>query len=245
MLSTIGNPAAESDAEFWARQMQEHAMFLFLLIENNDLARRAKSIDLTWGNVRPLLSGKTRQEQTRLLAFPMHELRVLLAEIVERQAKGEWLGWAWPRFIDHLLEELDYAWSVVSGRPQNPEEVLCTWLGFMADHASFAAHLLDPSESRKIQQALSAQQVLAQLGCACSRPPLPPPAAPVSGCQAATLGTLLTLSKKAGADLDNYFANLGVGTPQLKSIIHPVLAIHVVREGRRFLATLDALKSAV
>jgi len=239
----LGNPTGESNAVFWARQEQEHCLFMFLMIEDNDLARRAKSHQLTWENVQKVLPGKSPQEQAGLMVHAFKETRALLVEIIDRQAKGEWLGWAWPRFVEHLLAETDYAWRVVSGQTQHPEIELCTWLGFMADHAAFAAQLLDPTEAAKINEALMAQSKLSKLGCACSPAALAPPQAPVNSCASSTLATLLTLSKKAGDDLDAYLVNLGVGTPKLRSIIHPVLAIHVVREGRRFLATLERLKA--
>ena len=242
---SLGDPTGESNAVFWTAQSRDHAQFLFLMIEDNDLARRAKSLQLTWENVQKVLPGKTPQEQAGLMVYATKETRGLLTEIIDRQAKGEWLGWAWPRFVEHLLAETDYAWRVVSGQLQHPEIELCTWLGFMADHAAFAAQLLDPTEAAKINDALRSQSTLSKLGCACSPTTLAPPQAPVNTCASSTLATLLTLSKKAGDDLDAYLVNLGVGTPKLRSIIHPVLAIHVVREGRRFLSTLERLKANV
>lgn len=240
----LGNPTTESEAEFWTRQLCEHSLFLHLMIEDADLAKRAKALELAFENVRKLLPGKTAPEQANSLTFPVHELRALKTEILDRQLRGEWLGWAWPRFIEHVRAELDYAWSRIVGMPQDPQTELCTWLGFMADHAAFAAQLLDPTEAEKIRQALMIENHLADAGCQCVPEPIAPPDVPVSGCQASTLATLLTLSKQRGQELDAYFKNLGVGTSKVRSIIHPVLAIHVVREGQRFLGTIERLKSA-
>lgn len=226
-LPNVGSPFTESDAEFWSRQLQEHAKFLFLLTENNDLARQAKSLDITFEDTRKAMEGKSPQEQLGMLAFPVLKLRQLKVEILNRQLAGEWIGWALPGFVEHLLQELDYFWAKSTGANISGAEELSLWSKFMADHAAFVARLLDPSEVEKFDQALLAQNYFLDLQC--------------SGCDQ-TLPTLVQLGKQAGQELDQYFSTLGVGTPQLRSAIHPVLAIHIIREGRRFLATLETLQ---
>lgn len=104
-----------------------------------------------------------------------------------------------------------------------------TWITFMGDHAAFAMHLLDPSEASRISQALTLLGNFNQLW---------------HGCGTALNQQLLSLTTRSGLDLDAYLKNLGIGKPGgARSIIHPVLAEHVVREGQRFLATITALQT--
>jgi hypothetical protein len=226
-LPPLGNPTQETDVEFWARQLHEHAVFLYLLIENNDLARRAKSIDVEFTNILPKLVGKSVPEQVKLLVLPIRELRVLKTEVLNRLATGEWLGWAWPKFVEHIRAELDYAWARMTTKILDPRDELCRWEWFMSEHATFASKLLDPTEVSKTGQADTLASQFATLGASCASD---------------TMGTLLAMSRERGTELDSYLTTLGAGAPNLRSILHPVLAIHVVREGRRFLVTLDRLK---
>ena len=63
-------------------------------------------------------------------------------------------------------------------------------------------------------------------------------------CSTSLNDQLLSLTTRSGQDLDAYLKNLGIGKPgAARSIIHPVLAEHVVREGQRFLQTISALQA--
>ncbi len=150
-------------------------------------------------------------------------------EVHSRLVAGEWLGWLWPLFVDHIRREGDYFLGKLQGQLLSDADECATWITFMAEHTAFAAHLLDPSEAVRIQQAIAMLGTLNQLW---------------KGCSTSLNEQLLSLTTHSGLELDAYLKNLGVGKPGgARSIIHPVLAEHVVREGQRFLATITALQA--
>lgn len=210
------------DVEFWSRQLSEHALFLHLGLDDKELKRRAMNLHQAWEQFRR--GPRPVQDAIRLVM----ELRDLKTEVHARLERGEWLGWLWPLFVDHVRREGDYFLGALQGTRLDPVTECQIWLTFMAEHAAFAAHLLDPSEANRIRQALEAQGQLGALFNACGQ---------------GVNDQLLSLTQRSGMDLDAYVNALGVGKPGgAKSIIHPVLAEHVVREGRRFLQTMQALQ---
>lgn len=217
----LGNEIA-----FWSNQLAEHCLFLNLGLDDKDLKRRAMDLHQQWERFRREggLEGGGVQE---VIALTL-KTRALKVEVHTRLERGEWLGWLWPLFVDHTRREGDYFLGALQGTRLDPATECKIWLTFMAEHAAFAAHLLDPSEAARIQQALQMQGQLGSL---------------FHHCGTTIGGQLLSLTERSGMDLDAYLKALGVGTPNgAKSIIHPVLAEHVVREGRRFLQTMQALQ---
>jgi len=97
-----------------------------------------------------------------------------------------------------------------------------TWLRFMAEHAAFAARLVDSTERQAMTQALALAGGLHGLETSCQRD---------CGAQ------LLSLSARKGRELDAFLSGTAPGRPL--SVIHPVLREHVIREGRRFVEVMD------
>lgn len=210
------------DIEFWSRQIAEHCLFIQLGLDNKELKRRAEQLHQAWEGFR-----RSSREVRDAIGLVL-STRDLKTEIHTRLLRGEWLGWLWPLFIDHIRREGDYFFGALQGTKFDPVTECQIWLTFMAEHAAFAAHLLDPSEAARIRQALQAQEQLGGLFHDCGK---------------GVSDQLLSLTQRSGMDLDAYLGALGVGKPDgAKSIIHPVLAEHVVREGRRFLQTMQALQ---
>lgn len=222
---------------FWSRQLEEHGLFCSLGLDPEDLKKEAADLQSQWKTFRDKIpAGTPSPDQAAELTTESIDLatslRGFLTEVYDRQAGGEWLGWLFPTFVDHIRREGDYFVGRVSGTsgsgpgslPGIADE-LCTWLRFMAEHAIFAAHLLDPSEVTLIVQAQALSEKFQELK---------------GGCRDMT-PQLLSLSRRAGGLLDLYFAKSGIGTSQVSSVIHPVLALHVVREGRMFMRTLDEM----
>lgn len=210
------------DIDFWSRQLSEHALFMQLGLEDAPLRARADQLHKAWERYR----GGSRDVQGAISL--VLETRGFKLEVFDRLNRGEWLGWLWPLFIDHIRREGDYFLGILQGTPLAPGAECQAWLTFMAEHAAFARQLLDPSEAAQIQRALELQGQFTSLFHHCG----------------STIGGQLTaLSERSGQDLDAYLNALGIGKPDgVKSIIHPVLAEHVVREGRRFLVTMQALR---
>ena len=212
------------DIEFWSKQLSEHVLFISLGLDNKELKRRAEALHQSWENFR---KGPRRVPDAIALVMATRDLKT---EIHARLLNGEWLGWLWPLFVDHIRREGDYFLGALQGTKFDPATECQIWLTFMGEHAAFAAGLLDASEAERIHQAIALQGRFSELW---------------KGCGAAMNEQLASLTTRSGMDLDTYFSALGVGKPGgAKSIIHPVLAEHVVREGRRFLQTMQMLQAA-
>ena len=213
------------DIDFWSRQASEHGLFMALGLDDKTLKRRSESLHQSWENFR---RGPRRVPDAVALVLAGRELKL---EVHGRLLQGEWLGWLWPLFIDHIRREEDYFLGALQGTQLDAKTECQIWLTFMSEHIAFAIHLLDPSEAERMRQAMALQGNFNELW---------------KGCGNAVNDQLLSLTQQKGMELDAYLQNLGIGTPSgAKSVIHPVIAEHVVREGRRFLATMNALQSQV
>lgn len=215
---------------FASQQLSEHALFLGLGLEEPKLKAQAHALHAEWETFRRAMAtskavhaGMTSAELVRLAG----RLRAFKVHVLGRLNAGEWLGWLFPAFVSHVLRELDYFVAKATGKALPRGKELCAWREFMQEHAAFAAHLLDPREAGLIREARKHMATFAALqhGCADATP------------------TILQVSRRAGSELDKYLQSSGIGTPRVKSVIHPVLAAHVVREGQMFLKVLGEMGS--
>lgn len=216
-VGEVGAPMQETDINFWARQFSEHCLFFHLGLDDARFKNPAKQLHDEWEAARPALDLNTA------LALAQ-KTRAFKTEILTTLNSGQWLGWIFPTFVDHTRRELDLFVANACGAPVTATQTATEWLRFMAEHAAFAAHLMDPVEAMRIRQALAAVGKLSKLQAAC---------------RAGVTDTLLGLSNTAGTELDTFVVR---DVSKAKSIIHPVLATHVVREGRRFLYTIARLR---
>lgn len=213
--------------EFWGRQATEHALFMHLGLEDPALKKQALDIH----------NGLKSWYDTLQLDPFLKNLETSMAfkrAVLARLNAGEWLGWLYPDFVDHVLREEEYFLAKLSqgvgggrGMPANIETA--TWLRFMGEHAQFAAQLVDPTEAQAMSRAAALARRFEGLH---------------AGCTHSTCGPqMVALSERAGRELDAFFSGMKPAKP--KSIIHPVLAAHVVREGRRFVETMRGMLAGV
>lgn len=132
------------------------------------------------------------------------------------------LGYIWPTFVEHTAREIDTMLARIQGKLRSREEI-CLGDRMLAEHAAFAANLLDPSEAQTSAAARDASQKTFGIANRCAED---------------TLATLVSLSQGAAAELDAFVKG---PLQTAKSLIHPVLAEHVRREGERFMGTLATL----
>lgn len=204
---------------FWSRQLSEHALFLHLGLEKKTLKREALLLHNEWELF--------RAGQPSDLLGMCSDLRAFKTLVLDELQKG-WCGWIYPLFVEHTRRELDMFVKHIQTNALDEDE-LQHWLRFMAEHAAFAAHLLDPMEADKIREATEVTGQFCNLAKACD----------------GMTPTLLDMSKHEGEGLDEWLTQSGLGTPNTRSVVHPALAAHVVREGQRFLQTVDALGQGV
>jgi hypothetical protein len=231
------DPVAHSLAEslFWLDQEFEHAKFFLMHMPSPDLdAERAQV--MRFQNEFADRLAKVRAggaDRPGLAAFnrPTVELVRRFLDVKRRMEKeqesGRLKSLAWPTFFEHVALEgerfADRLEKFSQGKVElDRGEVVDFWSRIMADHADFVAHLLDPEERALIEKSR---------GAAASWRALKSGGGSKDKVED-SLEELLAFKKTA---------QKGVEAGQIKSIIHPLLADHVVREALKF---SDELKRA-
>lgn len=206
----------QDDALFWLNQDREHNLFFemgFL-----DAALKAQAAKLYAAYDQALKAG----DLAAALALVPQSQTFKRAALAATQPQR---GWIWPSFIEHTGREIDtmLARTQRAGGISSRDEI-CLGDRMLAEHAAFAAHLLDPV----------AEVALSKLAQEASDKTF----GVVNRCMTDTLETLVGLSRQVGTELDAFVKG---PLSTAKSNIHPVLADHVKREGERFLGMLPML----
>lgn len=231
------DPVAHSLAEslFWLDQEFEHAKFFLMHMPSPDLDAERVQV-LRFQNEFADRLAKVRAggaDRSGLAGFnrPTVELVRRFLDVKRKMEKAQETGQlkslAWPTFFEHValegerfanrLEKFSQGWVEL-----DRGEVVDFWSRIMADHADFVAHLLDPEEKALIEKARGAGAAWRTVKSGGGS----------KGKVEDSLEELLAFKKTA---------QKGVEASQIKSIIHPLLADHVIREALKF---SDELKRA-
>lgn len=218
----IGFREAIDEIQFWSRQLSEHALFLHLGLEEPSLKLRGKMLHNQFETFR-------KHMNSRNLAYILpltKKLRDYKVDVLTALNSGKWIGWIYPGFAKHITLELDYFVDKLNGIPYSDQDEIAFWNMINSDHAAFAAHLLDSSERELFEKADALSQK-------------------ISNIVKTEKDMLLQISLKAAKELDAYnrTAQKGIKNNTVKSIIHPVLIDHVVREGDRSIRMFNSLKN--
>ncbi|HWS52917.1 MAG TPA: DUF2935 domain-containing protein [Pyrinomonadaceae bacterium] len=230
------DPVAHSlaDSLFWLEQEFEHAKFFLMHMPSPDLDTERAQV-LRFQNDFAARLAQVRAggaDRSGLAGFnrPTIELVRRFLDVKRRMEKaqesGQLKSLAWPTFFEHVaLEGERFANRLEKfseGKVElERDEVVDFWSRIMADHADFVAHLLDPEERALIEKSRGAADAWRAVKSG-------GPKGKVEGSLAELLAFKQTAQK-------------GVEAGQIKSIIHPLLADHVVREALKF---SDELKRA-
>jgi hypothetical protein len=179
----------------------EHQLFLHLGIEDEDLKKEALNNYQLWQGAADWGDRKWISEAENLVEFQLG--------ILGRLNNGEWLGWLFPTFVRHVTQETKYAISKVSGEDISDLDEIRFWDHINKEHSSFDARLLDPEEKDLIEKATDLENKFEGISC-CHR-------------------MYLILSLKYSKELDAFHQAAKELKP--KSVIHPALLDHVIREG--------------
>lgn len=189
----------QDDIAFWSNQMQEHCLFLNLMLEESTLKQDALELRSLWYN-----SNDTMASLDSLIQFK--------EMILNRLQNGEWLGWALPSFVSHILREALYFRDrlTVGTSVQGDFNAFTT---FVMEHAQVGPKLVDPVASRFDAPAAQAANSLLQLQKACR--------SLNDGC--------LQEANQIISSVNDWVQSV----PPNLSIINPILAAHILRENNR------------
>ncbi len=235
MLPDGDDPAAFSLAEnrFWNEILRDHADFFAMLMPGDGLKRRREeALEFREAFDRRLrkLDGAALTKDTYV------DLNKAALEDAKRfvdwklgmrveQASGRIRSLVWPSFFQAAAHEGEAFCRRLErlnkGEPSLiRREVTDLWLGDAADHASMVAHLLDPNEKRLHHDAMEASKKFLQ-------------AKAVAESDAARVKAAAQERHQMEAEMHK-----AVGEGRVHSIIHPLMADHMLREGLRFIEEL-------
>ncbi|AGP38580.1 hypothetical protein SCE1572_31360 [Sorangium cellulosum So0157-2] len=219
---------AVSEVLFWTDQLMEHGMFIALLMPGDRLRgprSEARQFQMTFAG--HFLSARDRGYRDDGLSSLLLSTRADVLQFIEykrrmqrAQEAGTLKSLVWPLFFDHIAREAErfadrLALLAQGSAALQSDEVAAFWTTIMADHLEFVAHLLDPQERALVADAKARAEQLYQTH-----------AHRVGSGQLATMADEVIDFKTA--------AEHGIEAGQIKSIIDPSLADHVLREAVRF-----------
>ncbi|WP_052475925.1 DUF2935 domain-containing protein [Cohnella kolymensis] len=245
-----------TENRFWLRIMKEHALFLgegfskgdTQLIQEADrffhyfdqLLQRAHKTPETVQAVRAL-----NEESIRTASAFRNFKRNLLILIINCKVAG----YNFPLLVDHIAREAEYfvrnLMKFNQGIMEPIQDAIISenvfWLRIMMEHSRFISSLLDQSERNLVNQARKFgddfEVLLGQARDVESMLYNKQPTYPIiskmnKDSESATVE--LRNFKKAGLDF--------IRTCQIKNVINPLLADHVVREAEHFLLIIKVLQ---
>jgi hypothetical protein len=140
---------------FWSRQFDEHLQFLRLLLTDVGLKHEANRLQKQYSHdrQRALRDAHNAPASLREINRTVYQFQ---KGVLERLRAGEFLGWAFPLFVDHITREMElFAYLTGDGALPAGQNVDVAVKRLGAEHAMFAAHLLDPSERALVRAASS------------------------------------------------------------------------------------------
>lgn len=214
---------ASNEIDFWVRQLSEHALFLHLGLEDKKLKKQALHVHKKFEKFREEFNNNPLDIELMNSALPLiKKERHFKVNVLKRLNNGEWIGWIFPLFVNHTILELDYLVDKLNGIQMTFAEELEFWNRINSEHAAFAAHLLDPQERESVRTADAQSEKFKTL-------------------PQDEIDMWLKLSLEASKELDAFNKKARTAGKGIKSVIHPVLLDHVIREGERSILTLKNL----
>lgn len=235
----LAEVATMDEITFWCRQLAEHGLFISKGLESGRQELSQLGLE-NLINIGYELYDLWMNIFTRRLDgddVPIDEFNDALDALegflmyTEQLANKTWIGYVFPDELKHYLQELDHVRRHLAGEISQ-EDLIAFWLDIHKDHAALFAHLLDPSEKEKFEESLLYQQLFANTGdfLAIMRADNPD----------SEINMYVDITRNIN-DFNNFTATLreleAIGN--LKSIIHPRLALHIHREGLRSLVELQ------
>lgn len=214
---------ASNEIDFWSRQMSEHALFSHLGLEDPDLKDEALQTHLILEKFRKQFNNNPEDLSVMNEILPiLQKEREFQINVLKTLDEGKWIGWIFPLFINHVTLELDYFVDKLNGIKYTPQEEVLFWNRINSEHAAFAARLLDPSERALF---LKADKLSMKF----------------TGIPKSEREMMIKISLIASKELDAFHKAAQKSEKTIKSIIHPALLAHVIREGERSIQTLQNL----
>lgn len=236
---TYDDFSPEGEVAFWAWQFAEHAQLEMAALNHRDKSN-SRLLETGRGlrRVFELIYGEPATDRATvedaMAALRAHEEDLLA------QGKLRYIGPLFPSIVEHHLVELEHLERVLSAsRRDDPDwisdvppsrgDLLRFYADMNADHAEIARHLIDPAEYASLEEADRLRDIMEGIEDAAASP-------------RRNFEATLAAARQPFAEISDFYAEIvqGVEERKLDSIISPLLAHHLRREGLRAVAALDA-----
>lgn len=222
-LMMLTQAQIDDEILFWlGQQEREHMFFLVLGLQDPALQTEATRLLRAYEE-----AAHRRDVRALLVLAPSSQA---LKKAVLQAAQERWVGWLYPSFVEHMMEEIDYALARTR-RDLLPRDITCFWAKERSETASTAAKWLDSTETQLTTQALRHPPILRGIFAACRKPSTW--AVPLNALQA------MTSLERTNASLNRLLESTGLA--KSKNIIHPLWMQHELREGQRAQATMQGI----
>lgn len=131
---------------FWTRQFAEHLQFLGEMLQEPSLRDEAKERHRQYAMLRQSVSNLDGPAMAAAVEAPTRSVHEFQMGLCDRLDRGEWLGFAWPLFCDHITREVELYQHIAYGDPGPAHGIASAVSQMGGEHALFAANLLDPTE---------------------------------------------------------------------------------------------------
>ena len=232
------------EIHFWSNQMKEHSNYMYMGLENKKLKKLAFDFFKEWESYVDNTFVKKDVDEEKIfldkndidkignidkniVLEKIERLKKFKEEIIMRLTNGEWLGWLWKSFINHILRELIYFEDKLNGKIFTHEEEVAFWNVTDAEHVGNASHLLDPTFDNDdlIKKANELYHEFNNLGIGEKK-------------------QFITLSLRYNQELNDFNKKTqkAIYDNEVESIINKDLINHIVRENTRGIAILKKLE---
>lgn len=235
------DPVVHSRAEnlFWSEIMMEHADLYTMHMPGSDVAsQRSQAETFRRGFQMQFDRAKSSVDRGNYAAFSRSTTELIkpfaeyTGRLLDAQNAGKIRTFVFPLLFESAIRQARWATTrlerLATGNVGlSYAEVLDFWSGIMSDHSEFIGHLLDPREQDLISQALDASAVFQGFKRGNIARPVP--------------GNEILVAAQELLDYEMTVAE-GVEAGTIRSIIHPILADHMLRSAKKF---VDELRRTV
>jgi hypothetical protein len=236
------------EMHFWGHQMIEHALFLHLGLEDMGLKARALELHKKWQMAMDeAFASKGIEEEKIVLDSSdlaklagtdfspiirlLSELKDFKQQVVDRLSKGEWIGWVYQSLAEHTMKELVHMEKKVNKQSYPVLDQIDFYNTINAEHTGVTSHWFDPDPQNDEDMARALE--LFHKGVKM-----------VENHKQAEQQLYLKLSLDYADELGQFEKKTKnrVNSHTVKSIIHPTMIAHDVREGDRSVYCLKRLQ---
>lgn len=136
------NQLLHDEITFWSRQIFDHLKFLRQLITDPDLSEALEDVINNWCDVLSQPNVKFNPQNQKSAVTKINKF---FTNIKKKVLEGKNLGFLFPSFLNHMIEEQEYYLDILNGEKDIIKEGTF-WKNELIEHTSLIAHLLDPKE---------------------------------------------------------------------------------------------------